>query len=105
MKLYTDLKGNWAGTQSDARKIFGGKEGFGWVCVDVPTAKPELLPFLDHHFVMKCNEPKLSSTENTIDFKAESYFAWALDTLNRGDAAEAKEFLVKGLSIHRETLK
>jgi hypothetical protein len=41
MRLYTNRKGNWAGTQADAKKMGG------FFCVDVPTIKPELLNFLN----------------------------------------------------------
>ena len=41
MKLYTNRKGDWAGTQIDA------KNWGGYICVDVPTIKPELLNFLN----------------------------------------------------------
>jgi hypothetical protein len=41
MRLYTNRKGDWAGTQKDA-----GNWG-GFFPVDVPTIKPELLKFLN----------------------------------------------------------
>tara|TARA_R110002153_G_scaffold76252_1_gene196627 strand:- start:44 stop:388 length:345 start_codon:yes stop_codon:yes gene_type:complete len=41
MRLYTNRKGDWAGTQLDAKKLGG------FFCVDVPTMKPELLKFLN----------------------------------------------------------
>lgn len=41
MRLYTDNQGNWAGTQSDAKK-FGKFDQ-----VEVPTDKPTLLEFLN----------------------------------------------------------
>jgi hypothetical protein len=41
MRLYTNRKGDWAGTQKDA-----GNWG-GFFPVDVPTIKPELLEFLN----------------------------------------------------------
>ena len=45
MRLYYDQKGNWAGTQADAKKAFGKD----WWEIDVPTSKAELLEFLDRH--------------------------------------------------------
>ena len=45
MRLYTDSKGAWAGTQSDAKQ-FGAFEQ-----VEVPTDKPTLLEFLNKHSV------------------------------------------------------
>jgi predicted trehalose synthase len=45
MKLYTDNKGSWAGTQSDAKQ-FGEYEQ-----VEVPTDKPTLLEFLNEYQV------------------------------------------------------
>ena len=45
MKLYTDYKGRWAGTQADAKQ-FGAFEQ-----VEVPTDKPTLLEFLNEYQV------------------------------------------------------
>lgn len=45
MRLYTDHKGNWAGTQADAKQ-FGEYEQ-----VEVPTDKPTLLEFLNEYQV------------------------------------------------------
>jgi len=45
MRLYTDGKGRWAGTQSDAKQ-FGAFEQ-----VEVPTDKPTLLEFLNEYQV------------------------------------------------------
>ena len=47
MRLYTNDKGAWAGTQADARKDFGKD----WREVDVPTDKQSLLGFLNVHAV------------------------------------------------------
>ena len=49
MKLYTDSKGRWAGTQSDAKHF--GKSYVDYETVDVPTDKPNLLAFLNKHSV------------------------------------------------------
>ena len=67
MRLYTNCKGAWAGTQADARKEFGKD----WREVDVPTDKQSLLGFLNnfHSFtgylmpdpiVMKDGRPHLN---------------------------------------------
>ena len=45
MKLYTDYKGRWAGTQSDAKKFDTFEQ------VEVPTDKPNLLEFLNDYLV------------------------------------------------------
>lgn len=45
MRLYTDHKGNWAGTQADAKQ-FGEYEQ-----VEVPTDKSTLLQFLNEYQV------------------------------------------------------
>ena len=47
MRLYTNHKGSWVGTQADARKEFGKD----WSEVDVPTDKPSLLEFLNNKSV------------------------------------------------------
>ena len=47
MRLYTNNKGSWVGTQADARKEFGKD----WNEVDVPTDKPNLLQFLNDESV------------------------------------------------------
>ena len=41
MKLYTNVKGQWVGTQAEAKKIDA------WH-TDVPTDKPSLLAWLNH---------------------------------------------------------
>lgn len=45
MKLYTDNKGRWAGTQADAKQFDAFEQ------VEVPTDKPNLLEFLNKHSV------------------------------------------------------
>ena len=66
MRLYTNSKGAWAGTQADARKEFGKD----WREVDVPTDKQNLLGFLNNYhaftdpmpdpIVMKDGRPALN---------------------------------------------
>tara|TARA_R110001592_G_scaffold64106_3_gene196811 strand:+ start:128 stop:481 length:354 start_codon:yes stop_codon:yes gene_type:complete len=50
MRLYTDQKGNWRGTQADAKKDLDQ-----WDTTDVPTSKAELLEFLNVHKVGAAN--------------------------------------------------
>jgi hypothetical protein len=45
MKLYTNNKGQWAGTQADAKKLGS------FDLVEVPTDKPTLLQFLNEYQV------------------------------------------------------
>lgn len=45
MKLYTNNKGQWAGTQADAKQLGAFEQ------VEVPTDKPSLLEFLNKHSV------------------------------------------------------
>tara|TARA_B110000046_G_scaffold183833_1_gene220848 strand:- start:280 stop:639 length:360 start_codon:yes stop_codon:yes gene_type:complete len=47
MRLYTDNKGAWAGTQSDAKSDFGTD----YALAEVPTDKPTLLEFLNEYQV------------------------------------------------------
>ncbi len=112
MKLYTNNKGGWAGTQADARKNLGGKEGYGWICLDVPTDKPKLIAFLQQNQVQdphvsgarKLSEAMDQASESITEGNEElasSYFAWALDKLQQGDLTEAKSHLRKGLSLQR----
>jgi len=49
MKLYTDNKGAWAGTQADAKHL--GETYLDYETIDVPTDKPNLLAFLNKHNV------------------------------------------------------
>ena len=44
MKLYTNVNGEWFGTQADAK---AGQHP--WVPVDVPTDKPSLIEWLNNH--------------------------------------------------------
>ncbi len=50
MKLYTNKKGEWAGTQADANKKFGVRTG-SYFQREVPTDKPSLLAFLNENKV------------------------------------------------------
>jgi hypothetical protein len=55
MRLYTNNTGQWAGTQADAKQLDGEA-----VQVDVPTAKAELLDFLNR---MQAHGAEMSDKE------------------------------------------
>ena len=59
MRLYTNDKGAWAGTQADARKDFGKD----WREVDVPTSKPDLLAFLNNYGVKQSDDAVIEYTD------------------------------------------
>ena len=61
MRLYYDQKGNWAGTQADAKKAFGKD----WWEIDVPTSKAEMIEFLDRHNCLR--DPNLGSGEVILE--------------------------------------
>ncbi len=50
MRLYTDHEGRWAGTQADAKKLFGPYGSFE--LAEVPTDKATLLTFLNEYQVV-----------------------------------------------------
>jgi len=58
MKLYTNGKGAWAGTQADAKKAQLSKEP-----VEVPTDKPNLITFLNENKVMPPVAEKVAEVE------------------------------------------
>lgn len=62
MKLYTNNKGEWAGTQADARKRFKNDMRI----IEVPTDKPSLLAFL--------NENKVGSFDALVNNAADGLF-------------------------------
>ena len=101
MKLYTNNKGDWAGTQSDARKQFKKDR----TTVEVPTDKPNLMAFLNRNKVGSNLQTPLSGNKTPpsgndsedLNKIATSWVAWALDTLNRGDISESKKMLETGL--------
>jgi len=103
MKLYTNDKGQWAGTQADANKQLG--RGC-WHTVEVPVDKTCLMAFLNNRKVGAVevqSEPELTS--ELLSPQAASWVAWSLDTLKRGDTREAEAMLVKGLTIQNELTK
>ena len=109
MKLYTNNKGDWAGTQSDARKQFKKDR----TTVEVPTDKPNLMAFLNRNKVgsnlqtpPSGNKTPPSGNDNEdLNKIATSWVAWALDTLNRGDISESKKMLETGLKAQYDRSK
>ena len=63
MKLYTNNKGEWAGTQADARKRFKNDMRI----IEVPTDKPSLLAFL--------NENQVGSFDVLVNNAADGLFS------------------------------
>jgi len=104
MKLYTNDKGEWAGTQADARKQLGKVRR----TVEVPVDKANLMAFLNDNKVGAVevqSEPSVEPTSELLSPQAASWVAWSLDTLKRGDTREAEAMLVKGLTIQNELTK
>ena len=120
MKLYTNKNGQWFGTQRDAQK--GAPRN--WVEADVPTSKQDLINWLNANQVgggydrpvdipdfvdvdVPKNVPEYpdhldDELENVKLIKsAESWVRWSLDTLIRGDKAEAIDMLKKGLKAQK----
>ena len=61
MKLYTNVKGEWFGTQADAK---AGQ--YPWVPVDVPTDKPNLLEWLNNQKTQNPVEPPETVTQQPV---------------------------------------
>ncbi len=119
MRLYKSSNGQWFGTQRDAQR--GAPRD--WTEVDVPTSKQDLINWLcankvgggynkpedsvvvapyDPDAPVGLYEPELTSSDDVKLVKsAESWVAWALDNLERGDITSAKEMLKKGLKAQK----
>ena len=94
MKLYTNNKGDWVGTQVQARKQFRNEMRI----IEVPVDKTNLMAFL--------NDNKVGSfLAEILSPMATSWVSWASETLNRGDISEAKAMLKKGLTIQNEWVR
>ena len=103
MRLYVNGKGEWVGTQAEAKKI-------GAIQFEVPTDKRGLMRFLNAEAVLRnvqtygntgVTKPPAQPSPSKIDPKARSYFSWALETLQRGNKADAEEMLITGLKIQK----
>lgn len=106
MRLYQNSKGQWFGTQSDARS----NSPRDWREVEVPTSKQELLDWLNlHNFAPKsaglAPEPDVEAKPELLSRNATSWVAWALDKLRHGERSEAEAMLKKGLTIQYAMLK
>jgi len=123
MRLYNSSYGQWFGTQRDAQR--GAPRD--WTEVEVPTSKQDLINWLSANKVgsmaddnltrdpdgnivapydpdapVGLYEPELPSSDDVKLVKsAESWVAWALDNLERGDTTSAKEMLKKGLKAQK----
>ena len=104
MRLYQNSKGEWFGTQADARR----NSPRNWTEVDVPTSKQDLLNWLNENKVggiqQSASEPHPAPEPKSelLSPHAASWVAWALDKLKRGNKKDAEEMLAKGLKIQRE---
>ena len=55
MQLYCNDKGQWSGTQSDAKKIKRENDGLSFESINVPTDKKGLLEFSSEVVVLKAH--------------------------------------------------
>lgn len=107
MKLYTNDKGQWAGTQADARKQLGKDRR----TVEVPVDKANLMAFLNDNKVgaklvpQDTPKPDAEPTPEILSPHASSWVSWALEKLQHNDKAEAEAMLRKGLTIQLEWTK
>lgn len=73
MKLYVNSKGQWAGTQADAKKI-------GATVTEVPTDKTSLLAFLNGQQQAAAPEPTTTSSPSKMtQTKSQTLFDVAKD--------------------------
>ena len=104
MRLYMNNKGEWFGTQADARRNSPRE----WVEVEVPTSKQDLLNWLNENKVggiqQSASEPRTAPEPKSelLSPHAASWVAWALERLKHGNKKDAEEMLVKGLKIQKE---
>ena len=106
MRLYKSSKGQWVGTQADARRYFPRD----WKETDVPVSKEQLIEFLNVHEVGATQVEQQQTVMTTpdseqIDPQAYGWVRWAYDTLRRGDKAEAEKMLLRGLEKQKELLE
>tara|TARA_R100000030_G_scaffold64864_1_gene49370 strand:+ start:8232 stop:8615 length:384 start_codon:yes stop_codon:yes gene_type:complete len=98
MKLYTTGQGHWAGTQADARKT---KKRAGMDCAlhEVPTAKPELLDFLNKHKVSvttRADNVKVNSVKQVVDTTHEDVGPGSVTNVPKvADVPDREEFIGK----------
>ena len=102
MRLYTNKRGDWAGTQADARKLNGK-----YIEVDVPVSKADLLTFLNQNSVgamavQDKPEPTPAERPEVLSHDAAGWVSWAYERLRSGKKADAEAMLLKGLKIQRE---
>ena len=102
MRLYTNKRGDWAGTQADARKLDGK-----YIEVDVPVMKADLLTFLNQNLVgamavQDKPEPTPAERPEVLSHDAAGWVSWAYERLRSGKKADAEAMLLKGLKIQRE---
>jgi len=106
MKLYTNKRGDWAGTQATARKLEGS-----YIGVDVPVSKADLLVFLNDNKVSSTATaedkppPSLKDKPELLSQDAASWVSWAYERLRRGKKGDAEAMLLKGLQIQRDLTK
>ena len=102
MRLYTNKRGDWAGTQADARKLDGK-----YIEVDVPVMKADLLTFLNQNLVgamavQDKPEPTPAERPEVLSHDAAGWVSWAYERLRSGKKADAEAMLLKGLKRQRE---
>ena len=87
MRLYMNNKGEWFGTQADARRNSPRE----WVEVEVPTSKQDLLNWLNENKVggiqQSASEPRTAPEPKSelLSPHAASWVAWALERLKHGN--------------------
>ena len=103
MKLYTDNKGNWTGTQADAVKNWGKNRAL----IEVPTSKAALLKWLNNARVLSQASLEASAIANKNTNPLEtptnverSNSRWTAKNLNGFDIRDiAQEASLKDLTF------